>query len=85
MTWDKTTEENFKRMLSKIPVFIRDIAKTKVSRKAESLSASQGRTEVCEKDMVDAFFSETPFGFHGPMKNDMQEFGINYIQYGHEK
>ena len=43
------------------------IAEKKVSQKAESIAREKNRLEVTEKDMVDAFFSETPFGFHGPM------------------
>ncbi len=83
MGWEKTTEEKFKQMIEKIPIFLRDMAKNRVSKKAESLAAKEGRGEVCEKDMVGAFFSETPFGFHGPMKNDMKEFGIKYTKYAH--
>ena len=83
--WDKTTEEKFLQMIEKIPIFLRGIAKEKVSKKAESIVGKENRREVCEKDMVDAFFSETPFGFHGPMKSDMEELGINYTQYGHGK
>ena len=59
------------------------MAQEKISKKAESIVRKESRLEVTEKDMVDAFFSETPFGFHGPMKNDMNEFGIDYKKYGH--
>ena len=83
--WDKTTEEKFLRMIEKIPIFLRGIAKEKVSKKAESIVGKENRTEVCEKDMVDAFFSETPFGFHGPMKSDMEALGIDYTQYGYKR
>ena len=41
-------------MISKVPVFMRDIARATV-----------------------------PFGFHGPMKNDMKELGIDHTKYGH--
>ena len=84
ITWEKNTEANFKKILEKIPVFLRGIAQEKVSRKAESLVVKDNRSEVIEKDMVDAFLIETPFGFHGPLKNDMKELGINYTQYGHD-
>ena len=83
--WDKTTEEKFLRMIEKIPIFLRGIAKEKVSKKAESTVGKENRAEVCEKDMVDAFFSETPFGFHGPMKSDMEALGIDYTQYGYKR
>ena len=41
--------------------------------------------QVEEKDLVDALFSETPFGFHGMMKNDLNVVGIDYAKYGYEK
>ncbi len=83
--WEKTTKERFDRLLDKVPVFLRDMAHKKVSQKAESLAVKEGRSEVSEKDMVDAFFVETPFGFHGPMKTDMEALGIDYTKYGHSK
>ena len=81
--WEKTTEEKFKQLIAKIPVFLRGIAEDKVSQRAESLARKENRTEISEKDMVDAFFAETPFGFHGPMKTDMESLGIDYAKYGH--
>ena len=83
--WDKTTEEKFKQMIGKVPVFLRDMAKAKISEKAESIVGQENRTEVTEKDMVDAFFAATPFGFHGPMKCDMEELGIDYRKYGYNR
>ena len=85
LSWNKSTEEKFKQMLEKIPIFMRGIAHEKVAKRAESLARQDNRWEVNEKDMVDAFFAETPFGFHGPMKNDMLAIGIEYTKYGHEK
>ena len=83
--WDKTTEAKFKQMTEKIPIFLRGIAADKVSKKAESIAGKENHPEVTEKDMVDAFFSETPFGFHGPMKSDMEELGIDYLKYGYKR
>lgn len=83
--WGKTTKENFEKMISKIPIFLREIAREKVSEKADNLASEAGRPEIIEKDLVDAFFAETPFGFHGPMKTDMEEFGIDYTKYGYEE
>lgn len=85
ITWEKTAEEKFNLLIGKIPVFLRGIAQDKVSKKALNLVTQSGRTEVTEKDLVDAFFSETPFGFHGPLKCDMEEFGIDYQKYGYER
>jgi hypothetical protein len=85
MTWDKIAEEKFTQMIAKVPVFLRSTAQEKVFKMAESLAEKENRAEVTEKDMVDAFFTITPFGFHGPMKSDMQQLGIDYVKYGHEQ
>lgn len=83
MNWDKTARENFEAVLAKVPVFLRPIAEKKVSQKAEKLACAENRPSVSPKDVVDAFFMETPFGFHGPMKMDMEALGIDYKKYGH--
>ncbi len=83
--WEKDTEKKFGQLLEKIPVFLRNMAQEKVTKKAEAIVARDGRSQVIEKDMVDAFFSETPFGFHGPMKTDMEALGIDYTKYGHAR
>ena len=85
VTWDKNAQENFSKMIEKVPVFMRQIARDKVAQKAENIAAAENRSTVSEKDMVDAFFAATPFGFHGPMKNDMEDLGIDYSRYGHKR
>ena len=82
--WEKATEEKFQKIISGIPDMIRGIAETRVSKKAEAIVRAANRTEINEKDMVDAFFAETPFGFHGPMKADMTAVGIDFTKYGHK-
>jgi len=85
MIWEKKAKENFEAILAKIPVFLRSIAEKKVSARAEANAAQENAQEVSPKNVVDAFFMETPFGFHGPMKTDMEALGIDYQQYGHSK
>ncbi len=85
ITWDSATQKKFEQMVAKIPVFLRDIAQKKVFQKAVDFTQKDGRRIVSEKDLVDAFFSETPFGFHGPMKNDMDDLKIDYLKYGYSK
>ena len=80
-TWDPHTEEQFKKLLAKIPVFLRGLAEKSVSKAAQEFARSDGRQVIEEKDF--AFFKETPFGFQGPLKTDMKELGIDYTQYGH--
>ena len=83
--WEKTTEEKFKHLIAKTPVFLRPIAESRVSQKAQDIAAKAQHPEITEKDMVDAFFSETPFGFQGLIKNDLKDLGIDYTQYGYTK
>jgi len=85
ITWDKPTEAKFIQLIDKVPIFLRDLAKEKISKKAEGLVTKDNRRVISEKDLVDAFFTETPFGFHGPMKTDMTAVGINYTKYGYDK
>ena len=85
VTWEKTAEDQFKKMIEKVPIFLREIAKDNVDKKAQKLVQADNRSEINEKDMVDAFFAATPFGFHGPMKCDMAELGIDYQKYGYPK
>jgi hypothetical protein len=84
ITWDKATEENFQKILEDIPHMIRGIAEARVSKKAQSLVAENNRTVILEKDMVDAFFAETPGGFIPVMKNSLEQLGIDYKKYGHQ-
>ncbi len=85
ITWEKSTQEQFDQIIAKIPVFMRGIAKDQVAKKAEALAVQANRHEVNQKDMVDAFFTITPFGFHGPMKVDMESIGIDYTKYGYQR
>jgi len=83
--WEKSTQLKFDQLIERIPVFLRPIAQSKVSQRAERLVTDAKRNEITEKDMVDAFFKETPFGFHGPMKTDMESLGIDYTKYGYNR
>ena len=81
--WDIKAREDFEAILARIPVFLRSTASKKVSQKAEMNARNENRSEISQKDVVDAFFMETPFGFHGPMKMDMEALGIDYKKYGY--
>ena len=84
-TWEKDAEEKFRQLIKRIPIFMRSLAEDMIRQKAESIVSDAHRSEITEKDMVDAFFAETPFGFHGPMKSDMEAVGVDYTKYGHPK
>jgi|CXWL01.1.fsa_nt_gi hypothetical protein len=83
ITWDKPAEEKFLKILEDIPEMIRGIAEARACRKAEDIVRAQNRQVIGEKDMVDAFFAETPGGFMPVMKNSMRQIGLDYTQYGH--
>jgi len=83
ITWDTNVEANFQKILEDIPHMIRGIAEARVSKKAQSLVGDDNRSVIMEKDMVDAFFAETPGGFIPVMKNSLNELGIDYKKYGH--
>lgn len=82
--WDKQAEDQLFIILEQIPAMIRGIAETRVTKKAEALAKADNREEISHKDMVDAFFAETPFGFVPAMKQSMEDLGIDYAQYGHK-
>lgn len=83
--WEKIDEERFNQLIAKIPVFLRSVAMEKVSQRVEKILMQENRQVASERDLVEAFFLETPFGFHGPLKMDMQLLGIDYTKYGYEK
>ena len=84
ITWEKTAQEQFTKLLEQIPDMVRGIAETRVSKKAENIVRDANRLIISEKDMIDAFFAETPPAFMGAMKNGMKDLGIDYTKYGHK-
>lgn len=84
VSWDETSGQHFQKILLEIPDLIRGIAELRVSRKAENIVKDEGRNVIMEKDMVDAFFAETPGGFIPAMKNSMKELDIDYTKYGYQ-
>lgn len=85
ITWDKTAEEQFQKILEQIPDMVRGIAEVRIVKKAESILREQNRLVIGEKDMIDAFFAETPPIFMDAMKSGMNELGIDYSKYGYTK
>lgn len=83
LTWDKGVQASFDALIEKTPKFLRGVAQEKVTKRIQALIASEGASVVTEKILVDAFFAETPFGFHGLLKKDMKEMNIEYTHYGH--
>ena len=83
--WNKEVQDKFKLAISKMPFFQRRIAEKMVTAKAEAVSKEEGLSEVSEKVLVLAFFSEVPAPFKGLMKNLLREAEIDYTKYVNEK
>lgn len=83
--WVPEAAGMFEQLVGRVPVFLQALARERVGAKAEALARADHRPQVSEKDLVDALFAETPFGFHGPMKSDMEAVGLDYTRYGYER
>lgn len=83
ISWEPDVLNNFNVLIAKVPVFLQSTAKEKVAKKVEVLVKEDNRNMITEQDLVNAFFIETPFGFHGLLKNDLKAVGIDYVKYGH--
>ena len=84
ISWESASEEHFQTILKQIPDMIRGIAETRINKKAMQIVHEDGRSTINEKDMIDAFFAETPAAFKGQMKDSMDELKIDYRQYGYD-
>lgn len=81
MTWDKTTEEKFKKMLSKMPIFHRHMTEVTATQKAESNARERGARIVEEEDLMRAMFSEVPLQFYSLMIKLLEDVGFEYKKY----
>lgn len=82
MEWDNKTQEKFKTMISKIPVFHRRITEETVIRKAEENAKNRNDSQIKEQDVVSAFFSDVPSAFYSMMIRLLEQTGFDYKKYG---
>lgn len=82
MTWEKATEERFKKMLSKMPIFHRHMTEVGATQKAEALAKERGSRVVEEEDLMRAMFSEVPLQFYSLMVRILDNVGFDYKKYG---
>ena len=80
ITWEPKALEKYELMISKIPLFHRNIAKIVVDKKALSNAQERGSGLIGEKDIVDAFFSEVPKAFYSLMIRLFDEVGFDYTE-----
>jgi hypothetical protein len=85
MLWETETENKFKILISKIPVFHRHITESVVRRQAEEIAAKRNVGQVQEQDVVAAFFSDVPSPFYSMMVRLLGQNGFDYKKYGFPK
>lgn len=81
MTWEKTTEEKFRKMLAKMPIFHRHMTEVTATQKAESNAKERGARAVEEEDLMRAMFSEVPMQFYSLMIRLLDSAGFDYKKY----
>ncbi len=78
LKWESKASAKYSEMISKIPLFHRDIAKQVVDKKAVLNAQARGAAQVEEQDIVNAFFSEVPKAFYSLMIRLLDEVGFDY-------
>lgn len=81
--WEPDARQKYEKMITKIPLFHREIAKIVVDKKAPMLARERGADMVQEQDIIRAFFSEVPMAFYSLMIRLLDEVGFDYKK--HEK
>ena len=83
MNWDSHTQEKFKLMISRMPVFHRRIAEEAVTLKAQENANARGAALVSEEDVISALFSDVPTPFYSLMIRLLEDVGFDYRKYGY--
>ena len=81
LEWEKTALEKYNTMITKIPLFHREIAKKVVDKKAPMLAQERGALMIEEQDIIQAFFTEVPHTFYSLMIRLMDEVKFDYKKY----
>ncbi len=82
MIWEAHTERKFKIVISKIPGFHLRITESVVSRQAEKIAASRNCSQVEDRDVIAAFFTDVPSPFYSMMIRLLGQNGFDYKKYG---
>lgn len=85
MNWDSETQQKFKAMIEKIPVFHRRITESVVTKKVEENAFRRNAGQVEEQDVISAFFSDVPSPFYSMMVRLLEKGGFDYKKYGYGK
>jgi hypothetical protein len=82
MSWEKSTEERFQKMLAKMPIFHRHMTEVGATQKAEANAKARGARTVEENDLLEAMFSEVPLQFYSLMVRLLDQVGFDYKKHG---
>ena len=82
MDWNIKTQEKFKLMVAKMPVFHRRIAEEAVTLKAQENAKARAARQVEEQDVIAALFSDVPKPFYSLMIRLLEDVGFDYRKYG---
>ncbi len=80
MDWNNDTQDKFKLMISRMPIFHRRIAESAVIKKAIDVACGRGAKQVEDVDVVEAFFSEVPKPFYSLMIRLLENSGFDYTK-----
>ena len=78
MQWEKITQQKYDLMISKIPLFHREITKQIVPLKAEENAKARGALAIEEPDVIQAFLTEVPKAFYSLMIRLMDDVGFDH-------
>ena len=81
LEWESKARRKYETMITKIPLFHREIAKKVVDKKAVINAQDRNSDLVEEEDIVRAFLSEVPKAFSSLMMRLMDEVGFDYRKY----
>ncbi len=79
--WEEKALEKYNLMLSKIPLFHREITKEVVDKQAVINAQERGSKIVEEKDILKSFFSDVPKAFYSLMIRIMDDIGFDYKEF----
>lgn len=85
LAWEEKTQEKFKLMINKMPLFHRRMAEEAVIKKANTIALARQAPAVQEQDVVEAFFSEVPKPFYSLMIRLFDDVKFDYRKYGFPK
>ncbi len=79
--WEKEALAKYELMLSKIPLFHREITKQVVDKQAVINAQGRGASQVEECDILKSFFADVPKTFYSLMIRLMDEVGFDYKEF----